>query len=152
MTFWRISGFSNLKGEGGLLASARWHTKGRPVVYLAESPAAAMLERLVHSVQEAGLTARNYTLLEIEAEGALAVESLMDLSDNSFRDKVDVTRTAGDRWLSSGKSPLARMPSAVVPRTWNYMLNPLHPHAERVRIVSVLEETFDARLFQSRPR
>lgn len=152
MTFWRISGFATLTGEGGLLASARWHTKGRPVVYLAESPAAAMLERLVHMAQEAGLAPGNYTLLEVHADDSLPVESLMDKPGKLWRDQISVTRAAGDRWLAGAKSPLARVPSAVVPRTWNYMLNPLHPDAERVRILSRLEERFDARLFRSEPR
>lgn len=152
MTFWRISGFANLTGEGGLLASARWHTKGRPVVYLAESPAAAMLERLVHVVQQAGLAPSNYTLLEIHADDSLPIESLMEKPGRLWRDQTDVTRAAGDRWLAAAKSPLARVPSAVVPRNWNYMLNPLHPAAERVRILSRLEETFDPRLFRSQAR
>lgn len=152
MIFWRISGFANLAGRGGLIASGRWHTAGRPVVYLTDSPAAAMLERLVHVVQEAGLSARNYTLLEVEAEEGLPVASLMDPADGSWRDALDRTRAAGDRWLAGAKTPLARVPSAVVPRTWNTMLNPLHPQAGRVRIVSTLEEKFDVRLFQSRPR
>ncbi|MGB9409097.1 MAG: RES family NAD+ phosphorylase, partial [Terracidiphilus sp.] len=47
-TLWRISNYVDLSGEGGLTASARWHTKGKPVVYLADSPAGAMLERIVH--------------------------------------------------------------------------------------------------------
>ena len=152
MTFWRISSFANLKGEGGLLASARWHTKGRPIVYLSESPAAAMLERLVHVVREAGLAARNYTLLEIEGDGSLAIEPLMEKANSSWREKVELTRAAGDRWLARAKTPLARVPSAVVPRTWNYLFNPRHPAAAKVRIVSAVEETFDARLFESRPR
>jgi RES domain-containing protein len=152
MTFWRISGFANLKGEGGLLASARWHTKGRPIVYLSDSPASAMLERLVHVVREAGLSARNYTLLEIEAEDSLPIEPLMEKAHSAWRDKVELTRAAGDRWLAAAKAPLARVPSAVVPRTWNYLLNPLHPAAAKVRILSAVEETFDMRLFESRPR
>ena len=42
MILWRISRHRDLSGEGGLRAAGRWHEAGRPVVYLAESPAAAM--------------------------------------------------------------------------------------------------------------
>lgn len=152
MKLWRISGFGNLTGEGGMLASARWHTKGRPVVYLADSPASAMLERLVQIVRQAGISSRNYTLLEIEADSALAVESLMHVADAGWRDRVDISQNAGDRWLSAAKTPLARVPSAVAPRTWNYLLNPLHPDANRVQILSQIQEIFDPRLLESRPR
>ncbi|MGH7819352.1 MAG: RES family NAD+ phosphorylase, partial [Candidatus Binatia bacterium] len=46
MTLWRISNHSELKGIGGLRASGRWHTAGRPIVYLAEHPALCLLEVL----------------------------------------------------------------------------------------------------------
>jgi RES domain-containing protein len=111
-----------------------------------------MLERLVHVVRQAGLSARNYTLLEIEAGDGIAIESLLDTAEVAWRDRIDLTQAAGDRWLADRKTPLVRVPSAVVPRTWNYMLNPLHPYAQRVRIISQLDEIFDARLFQSRHR
>lgn len=152
MKFWRISQYRDLEGRGGLLASARWNTRGRPVVYLAESPAAAMLERLVHLLQADGDLPGNYTLLEIEADDSVAVEDLLPLADAQWRDRIELTRAAGDRWLAGAASPLARVPSAVVPRTWNYLLNPLHPQAPMVRIVSAIDESFDARLLQSRPR
>ena len=48
MFLWRISNHRTLDGRGGLETSARWHTLGRPVVYLAESVASALLEVLVH--------------------------------------------------------------------------------------------------------
>ncbi|MCY1395164.1 RES domain protein [compost metagenome] len=48
MIFWRISAFADLTGRGGFLAGGRWHTAGRPVVYLAATPAGATLEILVH--------------------------------------------------------------------------------------------------------
>ena len=37
-----------LSGRGGLEADGRWHTAGRPVVYLASSEALAVLEVRVH--------------------------------------------------------------------------------------------------------
>jgi len=48
MFLWRISNHATLNGRGGLYTSARWHTAGRLVVYLAESSAGALLEALVH--------------------------------------------------------------------------------------------------------
>ena len=47
-TLWRVSDFVDLIGEGGLRASGRWHTEGRLIVYLADCPASALLERIVH--------------------------------------------------------------------------------------------------------
>jgi RES domain-containing protein len=49
MILWRISRHRDLSGAGGMRAAGRWHEAGRPVVYLAESPAAALLEVCVHT-------------------------------------------------------------------------------------------------------
>ena len=152
MKLWRISRFNNLEGGGGLVSSGRWHTVGRLIVYLAESPAAAMLERVVHMLEADGDLPKTYTMLEIEGEDSLAIEPLLTLADTQWRDRPEMTRAAGDEWLRSANSPLARVPSAIVPRTWNYLLNPQHPDAAKVRIVTQLDEIFDSRLFQSRPR
>ncbi len=46
------------------------------------------------------------------------------------------------------ETPFARVPSAIVPRTWNYLLNPLHPDAKRLEIAEVIRERFDNRLFR----
>ena len=48
MVLWRISNYADLLGIGGMTASARWHTAGQSIVYLAETPSAALLEVFVH--------------------------------------------------------------------------------------------------------
>src|SRR3546814_17761488 len=48
LILWRISEHATLDGAGGLVVGGRWHSKGRPIVYAAESTALAMLEVLVH--------------------------------------------------------------------------------------------------------
>src|SRR6266568_7787159 len=98
-TFWRISNFSDLSGEGGRIASGRWHTEGSPIVYLTESPASAMLERLVHFVDGNGRMPRTYTLLEIEAPGEIAIESLFTSIEVDWKNRMEITRAVGDLWL-----------------------------------------------------
>ena len=44
MRLWRISDFADLAGEGGLLVSGRWHSRGRRIVYLSDHPATALIE------------------------------------------------------------------------------------------------------------
>src|SRR5947209_10689120 len=40
--------YARLDGEGARLVGGRWNSPGRPVVYMAESVALAVLENLVH--------------------------------------------------------------------------------------------------------
>src|SRR5690242_21094749 len=67
MLLWRISNHATLEGEGGLLASARWHTQGHPILYLAETPAGALVEVLVHLELDPAHLPRSYQLLKAEA-------------------------------------------------------------------------------------
>ena len=147
---WRISNYVDLSGEGARFASARWHTEGRPVVYLAENPASALLERIVH------LTDRNedgglplvYRLLKISVPEESAIKSLNMLAPADWRERTDFTRSIGDDWLASVETLLARVPSAIAPHTWNFMLNPEHPEAKQVQIAEATEERFDNRFFR----
>ena len=149
MIFWRISEYADLSGQGGRLGAARWHTQGRPVVYLTESPASALLERIVHlfNDEDGGLPA-SYQLLEVSAPDGIDIQHLNTLAPTDWRERATFTQQLGDGWLASGNSALARVPSVIVPHTWNFLLNPAHPDAARVTIDSATRERFDNRLFR----
>ncbi|HUV95847.1 MAG TPA: RES family NAD+ phosphorylase [Acidobacteriaceae bacterium] len=147
-TYWRISNFKDLGGEGGRRASARWHTAGSPVVYLAESPMAALVETLVHLDVDGEDIPDSYTLLRITAPEELPVQPLDPPEGNEWRQDLELTRRIGDAWLASQKTPLARVPSAMMPYTWNFLLNPEHPDAAKIEIAEVIREHFDNRLFR----
>ena len=147
-TLWRISEHVDLEGLGGKKFSSRWTSLGRRVVYLAESPAGALLEVLVHFSLEDEDIPRPYTLLQVSAPEANAVRFLDPQTDPDWRVDEEVTRRIGDAWIASLETPLARVPSAIMPRTWNYLLNPEHPDAKQVLIAAVIKERFDNRLFR----
>jgi RES domain-containing protein len=148
-TFWRSSNHSDLDGWGGRKFSSRWSTAGRRIVYLAESPAGAMLEILVHMEFADAEAPDDYQLLSIDVPDVIEVLEL-EPSNLDWRESQRSTRRMGDAWLTSRATPLARVPSAIVPRTWNFLLNPEHPHAAQVRIHEMIRERFDNRLFRSR--
>jgi RES domain-containing protein len=153
-TLWRISNYIDLSGEGSRGASARWHTEGRLVIYLAENPAGAMLERIVHlmDMNEDGILPRTYQLLRISVPDELATKQLNTLAPTDWKEHPEFTRTVGNAWLASLETPLARVPSVIAPRTWNYLLNPEHPDAKQVLVAEVIRERFDNRLFHFGPR
>ena len=147
MKLWRISNYDDLKGSGGLIAPGRWHNRGIPVVYLAESPALAMLEILVNFELELDEIPSNYQLLDIESGETTCISTLSDKSlPVDWASNVDLTRAIGDEWLSSLKSPLLRVPSAIVPHSYNYLLNPRHEAASQVKIIRAQLHPFDRRL------
>lgn len=147
MHLYRISNHTSLDGDGGLHASGRWHTRGRPVVYCAPSPAVAVLEILVHLEVEAEDFPSSYQLLTIDVPddvSAAAVES-SELPKDWWRNP-SVTRSTGDKWLQSGRTPLLAVPCAIVPETSNYLLNPMHPDSSKVRLASIVTYRLDERL------
>jgi RES domain-containing protein len=145
---WRISIYASLSGEGGKIASARWHTRGSPIVYLAETPAGAMVEYLVHFAANGGQLPPTYDLLQVQAPDEIAIKELLPLADVEWKENPLLTRRIGDEWLAGKETPLARVPSAIVPWTWNILLNPNHPDAGSVQIETVNRERFDTRLFR----
>jgi RES domain-containing protein len=145
---WRISNYASLDGVGGLRYSARWHTSGKPIVYLAESAAGAMLEILVHLELSDAEIPQTYTLLRVEIPESLSIEEIKVPEGDAWKADHSVTRRLGDDWLAGRRMALARVPSAILPMTSNYILNPLHPDSARVKIVETTLAEFDLRLLR----
>jgi len=148
LELWRISNHKTLAGEGGLKYSARWHSAGRRIVYLAESPAGAMIEVLVHLELEEDELPHSYTLLRVEVPKDLAIEEIRTGGDEAWKTNHDLSRRLGDEWLRRGQTALARVPSAILPNTFNFLLNPLHSDKKWVRITAVTRAEFDPRLLR----
>ena len=151
MFLWRISNHRTLDGTGGLETSARWHTQGRPIVYLAESVAGALLEVLVQLELSPVRLPKSYRLLKVDVPDDFSMEALSarDLGETWIDDET-LTRTVGDQWLVSKRSALLRVPSAVAPETFNALLNSAHEEASQLRIVSHREYPWDLRLISQR--
>jgi len=142
---WRISAHGDLTGIGGLRAPGRWHDRGLPIVYMAETPAAALLETCVHT--SANDIPPQYTLLAVKIEPKTSIETLdSSILPAEWIKHLEVTREIGSTWLRSRRSTLLRVPSALVPATFNVLLNPLHPGAVHVRIESLYAYPFDPRI------
>jgi RES domain-containing protein len=144
VTLWRISNYRLLDGHGGMLASGRWHTKGRPIVYCTQNAATALLEVLAHLEIDFEDQPVGFRFLEIDAPDGLAIESTNPPSD--WRTNLEKSRAIGDEWLQSGRTPLLQVPCAVAPLSWNMLVNPLHPDAVAVRIVRTHKHLLDPRL------
>ena len=91
----------------------------------------------------------NFRYLEIDAPDTLAVEDL-DTSAlaQSWRTDLLVTRRAGDQWLQSSRTALLRVPSVIVPATWNVLINPRRPDNAQIRVLRTLSHGLDPRLLR----
>ena len=109
MLLWRISNYADLIGTGGLLFPGRWHSAGRPIVYLAESPAGALVEILVHLDRD-NLPDR-FQLIGVET-GDMTIEQAPPLIAG-WENDVRLSRAAGDEWRGAGRTAALRAPSSA---------------------------------------
>jgi RES domain-containing protein len=135
---WRIvkakhasAAFSGLSAKryGG-----RWNSPGVSVVYMAGSMALAVLEMLVHT--ESRELLRSYVTFEVSFDDKLVrtIEA-SSLPKNWRRSPPPAGLAAmGDAWLAGAPSAILRVPSVLVPRESNFLLNPAHPDFEQISI------------------
>lgn len=151
MRLWRISDFASLDGAGGRLVDGRWHSRGRPIVYLSEHPALSLVETMVHLDVDPDDLPDSYQLLEVDLPDAAAAdertEAFLAAGNTGWRADLAFTRSVGDAWLASGNATVLRVPSVVVPKSANLLLNPAHPDSKRARIVEITRPAYDRRLF-----
>jgi RES domain-containing protein len=147
---WRIIKPKHAKaaftGEGARLYGGRWNSPGVPAIYTADSRALAVLEVLVHLDAPALLD--RYELIEVEMDPSLILTLELNEFPRNWRETPPPTRLQeiGDAWFIAGKSVALRVPSALIPRESNILLNPKHPDFEKVRIGKPFGFQYDARL------
>jgi RES domain-containing protein len=113
-------------GIGGFLAGGRWNTPGRHAVYCAGTLALGILEVLAHLTPASRTVKRVYFTISLDE---LAVEVVPRAAvPVRFCGETDLTLTQkiGDDWLSHSRSVALKVPSAIVPGEFNYILDPKH--------------------------
>jgi RES domain-containing protein len=146
---WRITNHVSLAGDGSSRTPGRWHSRGRRVVYCAQNPAGALLEILVHFEIEIQDLPVRFRLLKIHAPDDVHVERVaVDELPADWPEESETTRACGDDWLARDSSALLTVPSAIVPETFNVLLNPAHQDAQRIVIVHAGDHAIDPRLLK----
>jgi RES domain-containing protein len=144
---WRVTRYPSLDGNGGLRVSGRWHTRGRRIVYCAPNPATALLELLVHAEIDLEDLPIAFRYVEMEAPDSLATARVeAGVLTLGWENDVERARRAGDDWLRAGRTALLQVPCALVPATWNTLLNPQHPDSGQIRIARIHPFAMDPRL------
>jgi RES domain-containing protein len=133
-------------GEGARLFGGRWNSPGQPVVYAAQSLALAALEILVHVDSDKLL--QDYVAIPVTVEPQLITQVDESTLPNNWRayPASKATRTIGDAWISEGVLPMLQVPSAVIPREFNFLLNPWHKDFRKLRTGKPHRFQFDRRL------
>jgi RES domain-containing protein len=153
MLLWRLSDARHagaFDGGYGLLFDGRWNSVGHAVAYCSSSPSLSVLEKLVHIEDPALLP--EMIMVTCEAPDGAGVETItLDDLPKEWRKREVLTQKLGDDWLGSRRSPLLRVPSAIVPLAEspdvNFLVNPNHPASAEIVITRQEPFPFDPRLF-----
>lgn len=130
-----------------MYTAARWTPQGIRSVYTAESLALASLEVFVHTESD------KISLIAIRAfiPEEVAVEEIKtsDLPSNwQSIEAYPQLQKIGKDWLLSQRTPVLKVPSAIVPIESNYILNPAHTDL-KIQLDPPIQFQFDRRMWKA---
>ncbi len=143
----KLAWASDLSGNGARLAGGRWNSQGTAMVYTSESRALCTVEIAVRS--GLGLLPSGYQLITIEIPDDA---SILEIRPDQLRPEWRTfpypvfTRHFGNRFVKDNKALILKVPSAVVPGDFNYLINPAHKDISQIKIVSIEAFEFDERM------
>lgn len=139
--------FGPTDGEGARRFGGRWNSAGRAVIYACTSLPGAMLETLVHTGRR---IPHNQVCVTFEFPDDLPIRELAPAQVPGWdASSQEVSRHAGDAWLTEAPTVVMLVPSVVFNVERNALINPAHPDYSKVRVVDVTPVRWDARLFES---
>src|SRR5262249_30224678 len=147
---WRICRrpYAAFDGEGARQAGGRWNHRGVAVVYTSATLSLAALECFVHldpSDAPTDLVVIPAAIPDRAARREIAAATLPP----SWRryPGSDALADLGTAWVRAGASAILVVPSAIVPRERNFLLNPAHPDFRQVRLGAAEPFSFDPRMW-----
>ncbi len=124
----------------------RWNKDDEFVIYTASSIALATLEMVAH--RSSIVPKKNYKILEIEIpDDEIAAINTKKLPKNwrtveAYPELQDI----GSIWYHSRESSVLKIPSAIVPQEFNYMINYNHPNFKKVKLLKKMDLNWDTRI------
>jgi RES domain-containing protein len=141
--------FPTLDGEGARIVGGRWNSVGLPMVYTSATASLAALELLVHVSRSTTPTDLELATVEIPDDLTITSVDARQLPvDWSTLEQVPACRHVGDTWLVGAEASVLRVPAAPIVSEFNYLINPRHTAAVRIRVIDRRPFAFDARLMK----
>jgi RES domain-containing protein len=147
---WRIVHQRNsataFSGEGARKSGGRWTGRGYRAAYTSESLALATLEIIVHGVTHE--TLRHFVVFYAMVPKKLIQEISLDQLPPNWREDPPPAelQAIGNQWLDQKSSCVLKVPSAIIPVEYNFVINPDHPDFQKIEIGTPENWSFDRRL------
>jgi RES domain-containing protein len=125
----------------------RWNSDGKKVIYTAGSVALAFLENMIRR-QGVGFNSDFKTMI-IEIPDDLKITTIKEEDlVKGWREFTDYSKCQplGDAWFDKGEKPVLKVPSAVLPEEFNYVMNTTHIDFKKVRLIETTDLVPDKRI------
>ena len=133
-------------GTGAARFGARWTSPGRLAIYAAGSYAGALLEILAHARRLDLKVDYRCVVIDIPKRVPILKVNPARVQGWDAPDYI-ASRAVGDRWLEEGRSAVLCVPSLTGrPHELNYIVNPEHPDARKLRLHKPHAVIWDDRL------
>jgi RES domain-containing protein len=136
---------NDLSGTGAFLAGGRWNNRGTYLLYTAASRSLAVVEALVHLVTVKNTERYSMLVLYVPDDVARTIYTNSILNPD-WKNNPSYTQAVGDLWAKQKSSLLLQIPSAIISKEYNFLINPLHPQAKLVKVMEFEPFSFDVRL------
>jgi len=152
MTVHRISKekyIEDLSGKGAKLHGGRWNPKGYAILYTSENRALAALEFLVHLDSDTVPDDLKIISLEIPDN---EIEVFDEGKFNAIlkdENAENILKNEGKIWLESKRSLVLKIPSVLIRREQNVLINPLHSAFPNIKKLMIEDFYFDERFFST---
>ena len=137
----------DLSGYGAFLYGGRWNSKGQYALYCAQHISLAVLEIVVNYDRSVTSLLPSYHLIEIDVPDASVIEIDPKALKKNWSNDNEYTRFIGDQFLATGPELVLKVPSAVIPEEYNYLINPSHPDFKKIKTGNIRLYGMDHRLF-----
>lgn len=138
-----------LSGIGAEKYGGRWNSKGMSLVYTSSSRSLCTTELAVHL--PLGIVPNDFRIGSIEIPSKVKIKTISpsELPDDwrKFPHPFS-TKFIGDTLVKKNKFAVFKVPSAVVPGDFNFLLNPQHKDFQLIKVKKVEDFEFDERLFR----
>ena len=124
----------------------RWNSNQYQVLYASWSRSLACLENLVHKSGE--MLSDDYCCMHIEIPDDISIEEItLDSLPLDWKSpQSSFCKVLGEAWLNQAETAALRVPSSLIEEEFNFLINPLHPNFNRIKIQDVKSFLFDHRL------
>lgn len=139
--------YSNKLTSSG--SANRWNIKGQQVIYTGSSRSLSSLELVVHKGSIIPTVAYKVMVISIADDDYLIKQLLIKDLPSNWREfaAYSTLQKIGSDWYSSQETLVLKVPSAIIPYEYNYVINTEHPaFVNKVHLVRTEEYFWDSRL------